>query len=84
LNPRGRKRPRFAAQQPIDNDGTKPMWWRLTKTIIVSWFIGVLCGAGLVVVLERQDRASPTVAAGDQATSRPNNVAPASPDTNDR
>ena len=59
------------------------MWWRLTKAIILSWFVGVLCGAVLVVVLQRQERASPTVAA-DQPASRPNDVAPVSPDTNDR
>jgi hypothetical protein len=61
------------------------MWWRLTKTIIVSWIIGVLCGAVLIKVLEQQDQASPpTVAADDQAKSPPSNAAPVSPDTHDR
>ena len=59
------------------------MWWRLTKVIILSWLVGVLCGAILVVVLERQDRAHPTVAADDQG-SQPTHAAPGSPDTNDR
>jgi xanthine/CO dehydrogenase XdhC/CoxF family maturation factor len=57
------------------------MWWRLTKAIILSWFVGVLCGAVLVVVFERHDRAPPTVAADDQP-SRPSNAA--LPDTNAR
>jgi hypothetical protein len=74
----------FGAQQGLGNDGIRPMWWRLTKTIIVSWLIGVICGAVLVVVLERRDQTATPVAAGDQTMSRPNAAAPASPDTTDR
>jgi hypothetical protein len=60
------------------------MWWRLTKTIIISWFIGVICGAGLVVLRERQDRTAPAVAAGDQGTSQPKSAAPGSPEPSGR
>jgi hypothetical protein len=60
------------------------MWWRLTKTIIVSWLIGVICGAVLVVVLERRDQTATPVAAGDQTMPRPSAAAPAPPDTTDR
>jgi hypothetical protein len=29
--------------------------WRLTKASIVSWLVGVVCGVGMVVVLQRQE-----------------------------
>ena len=41
------------------------MWWRMTKTIIISWFIGVVCGAVMIVAIERNHTA-PTVDAGNQ------------------
>ena len=40
------------------------MWWRMTKTIIISWFIGVICGAVMIVALER-NHGTPTVDAGN-------------------
>jgi hypothetical protein len=42
------------------------MWWRMTKTIIISWFVGVVCGAIMIVALER-NQATPTVSAGNQS-----------------
>lgn len=44
------------------------MWWRMTKTIIISWFIGVVCGAVMIVAIERNQTA-PTVNAGNQSAS---------------
>jgi hypothetical protein len=60
------------------------MWWRLTKASILSWLVGVLCGAVLVAALERQNQAPPTVAADDQSKSPPSDAAPAPPVANDR
>jgi hypothetical protein len=38
----------------------------MTKTIIISWFIGVVCGAVMIVAIERNHTA-PTVDAGNQS-----------------
>jgi hypothetical protein len=56
------------------------MWWRLTKAIIVSWLVGVMCGAVAVAFLERRDRAAPAVSAGDQSAP----PTPSSPGGDDR
>jgi hypothetical protein len=57
------------------------MWWRLTKTIIISWLIGVVCGVGMVIVLQRDDRIPPaTSATGQQEAPQTTGVAPAAPD----
>jgi hypothetical protein len=45
------------------------MWWRMTKTIIISWFIGVVCGAVMIVAIERNQTA-PTIDAGNQSASQ--------------
>jgi hypothetical protein len=39
----------------------------MTKTIIISWFIGVVCGALMIVALER-NQTTPVVSAGNQPT----------------
>jgi len=59
------------------------MWWRLTKAIIVSWLVGVMCGAVAVAFLERRDRA-PVVSAGDQSTPPAPGTTPGSPGGDDR
>ena len=57
------------------------MWWRLTKAIIISWLVGVVCGVGMVIVLQREDRVPPTVSAGNQqAIPQTTGIAPAAPD----
>jgi hypothetical protein len=38
----------------------------MTKTIIISWFIGVVCGAVMIVAIEPNHTAS-TVDAGNQS-----------------
>jgi hypothetical protein len=38
------------------------MLWRLTKAIIVSWLVGVVCGAGMVIVMQNRGQ---TPAASD-------------------
>jgi hypothetical protein len=42
------------------------MWWRLTKAIIVSWVVGVACGALMIVALQQTNRAPPAATAGSQ------------------
>jgi hypothetical protein len=32
------------------------MWWRMTKTICISWFVGVICGVGMILVLQQENR----------------------------
>jgi hypothetical protein len=39
------------------------MWWRMTKTIIISWLVGVICGVGMVVVLQQENRVPATESA---------------------
>jgi hypothetical protein len=61
------------------------MWWRLTKTIIISWLVGVVCGAGIVLVLQREDPIPPAASPGNRsATPQTTERAPASPDAVDR
>ena len=52
--------------------------WRLTKAIIVSWLVGVICGVGMVVVFQRDGRAPPATNASIQAPPQTSGVAPAS------
>jgi hypothetical protein len=47
--------------------------WRLTKAIIVSWLVGVVCGVGMVFVLQH-DRTPPVASA---------NSLPVPPQTNE-
>jgi hypothetical protein len=44
--------------------------WRLTKAIFISWLIGVVCGVGMVIWLQREDRtvAQPPSSASNQIT----------------
>ena len=46
--------------------------WRLTKAIIVSWLVGVVCGAAMVIVLQRDDRTPPALSAGTQVAPQAN------------
>jgi hypothetical protein len=65
------------------------MWWRLTRAIIVSWLIGVMCGAVGVVLLEQQNRTepgvstAPAVSAGDQSAPQTSGTAPGSAGQNE-
>jgi hypothetical protein len=54
------------------------MWWRLTKTIIVSWLVGVGCGALMVVLVQEANRTPPATSAASDAP-RTSGVAPAVP-----
>jgi hypothetical protein len=57
------------------------MWWRLTKAIFISWLVGVFCGVGMVIVLQREDRIPPAASTvNQQAPSQTTGIAPASPD----
>jgi hypothetical protein len=40
--------------------------WSLTKAIIVSWLVGVVCGVGMVIVLQHNDRTPPAASANIQ------------------
>jgi hypothetical protein len=52
------------------------MWWRITKTIIISWFVGVICGAGMVVVLQQQNPSPPAESVSTQSPPQTTGVAP--------
>jgi hypothetical protein len=52
--------------------------WRLTKAIIISWLIGVVCGVGMVIIVQREDRTPPPSSAGNQAA--PQQTVPTPPD----
>jgi hypothetical protein len=54
--------------------------WRLTKAIIISWLVGVVCGVGLVIVSQREDRMSPASSASNQTAPQSKAIAPDSPD----
>jgi hypothetical protein len=51
------------------------MWWTLTKTIIISWFIGVICGEGMVVVLQQENRIPPPATANSQTAPQTSGIA---------
>jgi hypothetical protein len=57
--------------------------WRRTKIIIISWLVGVACGAGIVVLLQRDDRIPPASSAVTQTTPQTSGAAPASRDDTD-
>jgi hypothetical protein len=56
------------------------MWWRLTKAIVVSWLVGVACGVGIVIELQREDRIPPAASASSQAAPQTTATVSASPD----
>jgi hypothetical protein len=56
------------------------MWWRLTKAIIVSWLVGAACGAGIIIVLQQDNRIPPAANANGQSAPQTTGIAPASPD----
>jgi hypothetical protein len=58
--------------------------WRLTKAIIISWLVGVVCGVGMVIMLERQERIPSSTNASTQSTPQTTASTPASPDGNAR
>jgi hypothetical protein len=53
--------------------------WRLTKAIIISWVVGVICGIGIVIILQRADQPAPASSASKNAP-QTNGVAPATAD----
>jgi hypothetical protein len=54
--------------------------WRLTKTIVISWLVGVVCGAGIVIVSQRADRTPPALSASNQIVPQTNGITPTSLD----
>jgi hypothetical protein len=40
------------------------MWWKMTKTIFVSWFVGVICGVGIVIAVQQENRMPASESAG--------------------
>jgi hypothetical protein len=55
------------------------MWWRLTKAIVVSWLVGVACGALLVVAVQQTNHAPSAVSVTNQQTPQTSVIAPESP-----
>jgi hypothetical protein len=53
------------------------MWWRLTKAIIVSWLVGVVCGAGMVIAVQNREPAPPAANASVQTAPPTTGVATA-------
>jgi hypothetical protein len=52
------------------------MWWRMTKTIIISWLVGVICGAGMVVVLQQEHRVPLAESTSSQLPAQTTGMAP--------
>jgi hypothetical protein len=48
----------------------------MTKVIIVSWLVGVVCGFGFILVLQSQDRLSPSTTATTQTIPQTSGGAP--------
>jgi len=60
--------------------------WRMTKVIIISWLVGVVCGVGFILVQQSKDRNSPSTSATTQTTPQASTAAPnsANADTDKR
>jgi hypothetical protein len=58
--------------------------WRLTKAIIISWLVGVVCGVGLVIMLQRDNRTPPVSNASNLTSPETNGTAAISPGGNAR
>jgi hypothetical protein len=60
--------------------------WRMTKAVIVSWIVGVVCGVGMVLVMQNAGQAPPASNASVRSEPAPQATAivPASPDGNGR
>jgi hypothetical protein len=69
-------------QRLIDVDAcfVEATMWRLTKAIIISWLVGVVCGVGIVVVSQRTDRTPPALSASNQIAPQTNGIGPAAAD----
>ena len=50
--------------------------WRMTKVIIISWLVGVVCGVGFILVQQSKDRTSPNTSATSQTTPQTSTAAP--------
>jgi hypothetical protein len=48
----------------------------MTKTIIISWFVGLICGAGMVVVLQQENRMPIADGTGNQPPAQTTGMAP--------
>jgi hypothetical protein len=59
------------------------MWWRTTKTIIISWIVGVVCGVLVILALQR-DQTTTGVHAGSEPPSQTIGSGVASPDGDTR
>jgi hypothetical protein len=53
--------------------------WRLTKAIIISWLVGVICGVGIVIILQRADQ-PPLASSASKGAPQTNGAAPATAD----
>jgi hypothetical protein len=54
--------------------------WRLTKAIIISWLVGVVCGVGIVIVLQKDDKTLPASNASVQMAPHTSGAAANAPD----
>jgi hypothetical protein len=46
------------------------MWWRMTKTIIISWVLGAVCGALMILALQRDQTPTAGMHAGSEPPSQ--------------
>jgi hypothetical protein len=53
--------------------------WRLTKAIIFSWLVGVVCGIGMVIMVQRDNRAPLPSNTSTQSAPQTTGTAPVSP-----
>jgi hypothetical protein len=54
--------------------------WRMTKAIIVSWIVGVVCGIGMVLVMQSKPSTPPVSNTSIQTAPQTSGDAPSSPD----
>ena len=52
------------------------MWWRMIKAIILSWLIGVVCGMGILIILQNRNEPPPTATARSQTAPEATGAAP--------
>jgi hypothetical protein len=58
--------------------------WRMTKAIIVSWIVGVVCGVGMVLVIQSKPATPPVSNASIQTAPQTSGDAASSPDQTGR
>jgi hypothetical protein len=53
--------------------------WRLIKAIVVSWLVGLVCGIGMVIVVQKHDQSPPPPNASMQRSPQTSGAGTATP-----